>query len=79
MQPAESTFAAEDLGGKKTFFDESGLHLHVFLGAQDSWNVAGGLSSHGTLAGLVTGARCWQQLPESDLSAACRHMCLVGS
>ena len=63
MQLGLTPSLAEDMGGASSFYDAEGLHLHVWRGKSDAWNLAGSLSSHGTLAGLLAGYRCtpWVQ------------------
>ena len=34
---------------------DEGLHLHAWTGVMSGWNVAGSMSSHGTISGCFTG------------------------
>ena len=48
---------AEDLPEEMFYNPQEGLHLHVWTGTQHAFNIAASLSSHGTLAGCLTGVR----------------------
>ena len=54
-QPVQVVGAADDIGGPSEYLSEEGLHLHAWTGLVSGWNVAGSMSSHGTISGCFTG------------------------